>query len=103
MTTLSEWCRKCKINGDNEKCVKCLKSSFNVPMIKEPIGFVEKKINNKNRKADINSLKQVGFLGITNIPLYERVCEKCGKVMNTVSTEKVVYCLDCKPFPIRCC
>lgn len=44
--------------------------------------------------------KQIGFVGITNIPLYETECKDCGITFNT--SIKKEYCLKCRPFPIRC-
>lgn len=44
--------------------------------------------------------RHIGFIGITNIPLYETNCKKCGKKIKT-STKKG-YCLKCKPLPIKC-
>ena len=45
-------------------------------------------------------MKQVGFSGMSNIPLYETECKKCHKKFNTSTRRE--YCLDCKPFPIAC-
>ncbi len=44
--------------------------------------------------------KQVGFVGITNISLYETKCKECGKPFNTSTGRE--YCLVCRPFPVKC-
>ena len=45
--------------------------------------------------------KQVGLVGITNIPLCRTKCRECGKPFNTSSTGRE-YCLTCRPLPIEC-
>lgn len=44
--------------------------------------------------------KQVGFVGITNIPLYKTKCKECGEPFNTSMGREC--CLACRPFPIKC-
>jgi len=44
--------------------------------------------------------KQIGFVGITNIPLYETNCKDCNIKYNT--STKREYCLNCRPIPIKC-
>ncbi len=44
--------------------------------------------------------KQVGFVEITNIPLYKTKCKGCEKPFNTSMGRE--YCLACRPFPIEC-